>query len=139
MWKIAIKPGKPLAFGQVRRSLDEAGGKAWFIGLPGNPVAAMVTFMVMVRPFLQRLQGIADVTPRTFAMRADFDWQRPDKRAEFLRGRISPQGGIELFPNQGSGVVTSLCWGDGLVFNRPGQAIKQGDMVDFVPFAELLS
>jgi molybdopterin molybdotransferase len=139
MWKIAIKPGKPLAFGQVRRSPDEAGGKAWFIGLPGNPVAAMVTFMVMVRPFIQRLQGIADVTPRTFAMRADFDWQRPDKRAEFLRGRINRQGGIELFPNQGSGVVTSLCWGDGLVFNQPGQTIKSGDLVDFVPFAELLS
>lgn len=139
MWKIAIKPGKPLAFGQVRRSPDETGGKAWFIGLPGNPVAAMVTFMVMVRPFIQRLQGIANVTPRTFAMRADFDWQRPDKRAEFLRGRINRQGGIELFPNQGSGVVTSLCWGDGLVFNQPGQTIKSGDIVNFVPFAELLS
>ena len=139
MWKIAIKPGKPLAFGDVRRSTDHGGGNAWFIGLPGNPVAAMVTFMVMVRPFIQRFQGIADVTPRIFAMRADFDWPRPDKRAEFLRGRINPKGGIELFPNQGSGVVTSLCWGDGLVFNPPGQAIKPGDIVRFAPFAELLS
>jgi molybdopterin molybdotransferase len=139
MWKIAIKPGKPLAFGDVRRSADHGGGKAWFIGLPGNPVSAMVTFLVMVRPFIQRLQGITEVTPRSFAMRADFDWSRPDKRVEFLRGRINPQGGIELFPNQGSGVVTSLCWGDGLVFNPPSQAINQGDTVRFVPFAELLS
>lgn len=135
MWKIAIKPGKPLAFGEVRR--DD--GKAWFIGLPGNPVSAMVTFMIMVRPFILRLQGVAEVTPRTFEMRADFDWLRPDVRAEFLRARINPQGGIELFPNQGSGVVTSLCWGDGLVFNKPGQAINKGDVVRFAPFAELLS
>ena len=139
MWKIAIKPGKPLAFGEVRRSADNSGGKAWFIGLPGNPVSAMVTFMIMVRPFVLRLQGVSDVTPRTFDLRADFDWPRPDVRAEFLRGRINEQGGVELFPNQGSGVVTSLCWGDGLVVNPPAHAFKRGDSVRFVPFAELLS
>jgi molybdopterin molybdotransferase len=135
MWKIAIKPGKPLAFGEVRK----ADGKAWFIGLPGNPVSAMVTFMVMVRPFVLRLQGVSDVTPRAFDLRADFDWPRPDVRAEFLRGRINGQGGVDLYPNQGSGVVTSLCWGDGLVMNPPAQAIKPGDRVRFVPYAELLS
>ncbi|MGA9395324.1 MAG: molybdopterin molybdotransferase MoeA, partial [Azonexus sp.] len=135
MWKIAIKPGKPLAFGEVRRD----GGKAWFIGLPGNPVSAMVTFMIMVRPFVQRLQGISDVTLRSYAVRADSDWQRPDVRAEFLRGRINGEGGVELYPNQGSGVVTSLCWGDGLVMNPPALAFKRGDIVRFVPFAELLS
>jgi molybdopterin molybdotransferase len=135
MWKIAIKPGKPLAFGEVRR--DD--GKAWFIGLPGNPVSAIVTFMVMVRPFVLRLQGVSDVTPRAFTMRADFDWPRPDVRAEFLRARINAQGGVEIYPNQGSGVVTSLVWGDGLVVNPPGQAIARGDSVRFVPFAELLS
>ena len=135
LWKIAIKPGKPLAFGEVRR----AGGKAWFIGLPGNPVSAMVTFMVMVRPFVLRLQGVRDVTPRAFAMRADFDWPRPDVRAEFLRARINDQGGVELFRNQGSGVVTSLCRGDGLVINPPGLAIARGDNVRFVPYAELLT
>ena len=139
MWKIAIKPGKPLAFGEVRRSAENSGGKAWFIGLPGNPVSAMVTFMIMVRPFVLRLQGVSDVTPRAFDLRADFDWPRPDVRAEFLRGRINEQGGVELFPNQGSGVVTSLCWGDGLVMNPPRQAVKPGDRVRFVPFAELLS
>jgi molybdopterin molybdotransferase len=99
----------------------------------------MVTFMVMVRPFVLRLQGVSDVTPRAFDLRADFDWPRPDVRAEFLRGRINGQGGVDLYPNQGSGVVTSLCWGDGLVMNPPAQAIKPGDRVRFVPYAELLS
>jgi molybdopterin molybdotransferase len=138
MWKIAIKPGKPLAFGEVRRNGD-GGGKAWFIGLPGNPVSAMVTFMVMVRPFVLRLQGVADVAPCTFDLRADFDWPRPDARREFLRARLNGLGGAELYPNQGSGVVTSLVWGDGLVVNPPGQAIARGDTVRFIPFAELLS
>lgn len=137
MWKIAIKPGKPLAFGEVRRP-DDA-GKAWFIGLPGNPVAAMVTFMVMVRPFILRLQGAGLLMPRSFAQRADFEWLRPDARKEFLRARINADGGIELYVNQGSGVVTSLCWGDGLVINPPGKTIARGDLVEFVPFAELLS
>ena len=131
MWQIAMKPGKPLAFGHVR--------DVPFIGLPGNPVSAMVTFMIMVRPFVQRLQGISDVTLRSYAVRADSDWQRPDVRAEFLRGRINGEGGVELYPNQGSGVVTSLCWGDGLVMNPPALAFKRGDIVRFVPFAELLS
>ncbi len=135
MWKIAIKPGKPLAFGEVRRE----GGKAWFIGLPGNPVSAIVTFLIMVRPFILRLQGVADVTPRAFNLRADFDWLRPDVRAEFLRARMNDNGGVELYPNQGAGVVTSLCWGDGLVFNKPGLAINKGDSVRFVAFSELLS
>jgi molybdopterin molybdotransferase len=135
MWKIAIKPGKPLAFGEVRRE----GGKAWFIGLPGNPVSAIVTFLIMVRPFVLRLQGVANVTPRTFNLRADFDWLRPDVRAEFLRVRMNENGGVDLHPNQGAGVVTSLCWGDGLVMNRPSLAINKGDTVRFVPFSELLS
>lgn len=135
MWKIAIKPGKPLAFGEVRK----AGGKAWFIGLPGNPVSAIVTFLIMVRPFVLRLQGVAEVTPRGYALRADFDWLRPDVRAEFLRGRMNEAGGVDLYPNQGAGVVTSLCWGDGLVMNKPGLAINKGDSVRFVPYSELLS
>jgi molybdopterin molybdotransferase len=138
MWKIAIKPGKPLAFGEVRRNGD-GGGKAWFIGLPGNPVSAIVTFLVMVRPFVLRLQGVAEVAPCAFDLRADFDWPRPDARREFLRARLNGLGGAELYPNQGSGVVTSLVWGDGLVVNPPGQAIARGDTVRFIPFAELLS
>lgn len=135
VWKIAIKPGKPLAFGEVNRD----GRKCWFIGLPGNPVSAIVTFLIIVRPFVLRVQGIKEVKPRGYMLRADFDWLRPDPRAEFLRGRMSDAGDVELYPNQGAGIVTSLCWGDGLVFNPPGMAIKRGDVVRFVPFSELLS
>lgn len=139
MWKIAIKPGKPLAFGEIRRHEDKVSDKAWFIGLPGNPVSAIVTFLVMVRPFVLRLQGVTDVTPRGYVLKADFDWPRPDVRAEFLRARLNESGGVDLHPNQGAGVVTSLVWGDGLVCNKPGLAIQRGDSVRFVPYAELLS
>jgi molybdopterin molybdotransferase len=68
-------------------------------------------------------------------MRADFDWPKADRRNEFLRARINAGGGLELFPNQGSGVLTSTVWGDGLIDNPPGQAIARGDMVRFIPFA----
>jgi len=136
IWKIAIKPGKPLAFGEVRKP---EGGSAWFIGLPGNPVAAFVTCAMLVRPFILRLQGVADVLPKTLPLTADYTWSRPDGRLEFLRGRINAAGRVELYPNQGSAVVTSLCWSDGLVLNPPGQAVQAGDSVRFVTFAELLA
>ncbi len=136
LWKIAIKPGKPLAFGEVRRS---AGGKAWFVGLPGNPVSAFVTFLLVVRPFILRLQGVSEVMPFSFNLRADADWLRPDARAEFLRGRMNGQGGVELYSNQGAGVLTSLCASDGLIANPPGQVIQRGDSVRFIPYSALLS
>jgi molybdopterin molybdotransferase len=136
MWQIAIKPGKPLAFGEVSRPAGE--GAAFFIGLPGNPVSSFVTFLLFVRPFILRLQGVADVAPRAFTMRADFSWSKPDRRNEFLRARINGDGGLDLFPNQGSAVLTSTVWGDGLIDNPPGQAIAAGDIVRFLPFAELL-
>lgn len=135
MWKIAIKPGKPLAFGEVRKS----DGKAWFIGLPGNPVSAFVTFLIMVRPFILRLQGVAEVLPHSYTLRADFDWKKPDPRTEFLRGRLNGAGGVELYKNQGAGVVTSLSWGDGLIVKAPQQVIAAGESVRFIPFAELLA
>ena len=131
MWQIAVKPGKPLAFGEVQQ--------AFFVGLPGNPVSSFVTFLLFVRPFILRLQGVeGTVAPRAYAMRADFDWLKADKRNEFLRARINDAGGLELFRNQGSGVLTSTVWGDGLIDNPPGQAINSGDMVRFIPFSELL-
>ena len=135
MWKIAIKPGKPLAFGEVRK----ADGKAWFIGLPGNPVSAIVTFMIMVRPFVLRLQGVEKVMPQVLTLLADYDWSRPDARREFLRARLNDAGQVELFPNQGAGVQSSLTWANGLVDNPPGQAVKKGDAVRFIPFAALLA
>jgi molybdopterin molybdotransferase len=135
LWQIAIKPGKPLAFGEVARTGE---APAFFIGLPGNPVSSFVTFLLYVRPFLLRLQGVQEVAPKSFAMRADFDWGKPDKRNEFLRAKINAAGGLDLFPNQGSAVLTSTVWGDGLIDNPPGQAIAAGDTVRFLPFGELL-
>jgi molybdopterin molybdotransferase len=135
MWQIAVKPGKPLAFGEV----DRDDGAAFFLGLPGNPVSSFITFLLLVRPFILRLQGVADVKPpRAYAMRADFNWPKADRRNEFLRVRINDAGGLELFPNQGSGVLTSTVWGDGLIDNPPGQTISAGDTVRFIPFSDLL-
>jgi molybdopterin molybdotransferase len=123
MWQIAVKPGKPLAFGEVRR---DGGGRAFFVGLPGNPVSSFITFLLFVRPFVLRLQGVSGSVPRPIAMRADFDWPKADRRNEFLRARMNEDGGLELFPNQGSGVLTSTVWADGLVDNPPGQPITRG-------------
>ncbi|MFT5643394.1 MAG: molybdopterin molybdotransferase [Janthinobacterium sp.] len=134
MWQIAVKPGKPLAFGQVKQ--------AFFLGLPGNPVSSFITFLLFVRPFILRLQGVesaAALAPKRYAMRADFDWPKGDRRNEFLRAKINPEGGLDLFSNQGSGVLTSTVWGDGLIDNPPGQAIAPGDTVRFIPFGELLA
>ena len=135
-WQMAIKPGKPLAFGEVRRA---DGSHAWFMGLPGNPVSSFITFLLVVRPALMALQGAPAGAPRALKLRADFDWPRPDKRREFLRVRRNEAGGLELFPNQSSGVLTSAVWGDGVVDNPSGQAIAKGDLVDFLSFAELLA
>ena len=129
LWKIAIKPGKPLAFGRV--------GAAAFIGLPGNPVSSFVTFLMLVRPFIRKAQGASVLSPRAQALRADFEC-KGDPRREFLRARINPEGALELFPNQSSGVLTSCTWADGLIDNPPGQAIGRGDTVRFLSFSELL-
>ncbi|PWF43703.1 molybdopterin molybdotransferase MoeA [Massilia glaciei] len=134
MWQIAVKPGKPLAFGEVRRDA----GAAYFLGLPGNPVSSFITFLLFVRPFILRLQGVAGpVAPRAYQMVAAFDWPKADRRNEFLRAKINADGALELFPNQGSGVLTSTVWGDGLIDNPPGATIATGDIVRFIPFSEL--
>lgn len=136
MWQIAIKPGKPLAFGQVS---NDGSDPAFFLGLPGNPVSSFVTFLLFVRPFILRLQGVADVTPRRLPLRADFELKKGDRRNEFLRARINANGGLDLFPNQSSGVLTSTVWGDGLIDNPPDRAIAHGDTVQFIPFDGLLA
>jgi len=136
MWKIAMKPGRPLAFGRVRGEGRE-GREAAFIGLPGNPVSSFVTFLVFVRPFLRRMQGIAEVAPRALAARADFDWPEPDARREFLRVKWNAAGGLDLYPTQDSAVMTSTAWADGLVDNPPNHAIRKGDTVRYLPFSEL--
>ncbi len=136
LWQVAIKPGKPLAFGELRRG---DGSNAWFIGLPGNPVSSFITFVIAVRPVLLRLQGGQPQAPTALMARADFEWAKPDRRREFLRVRRNAEGGLELFANQSSGVLTSTVWGDGVVNNPPQQAIRRGDWVCYLPFAELLS
>ncbi len=138
LWQIAIKPGKPFAYGWVGTGTGDAAG-AHFIGLPGNPVSSFVTFLLLVRPFLLKLQGVAEVAMRSVAASADFTWARADKRREFLRVQRKPDGTLALFPNQSSGVLTSVVWGDGLVDNPPGQTIAPGDTVRFIPFSELLA
>jgi molybdopterin molybdotransferase len=131
LWQIAIKPGKPFAYGKVQG--------AHFIGLPGNPVSSFVTFLLLVRPFLLRLQGVSDVAIQSVAIPAHFTWARADKRREFLRVRRNAAGGLDLFSNQSSGVLTSAVWGDGLVDNPAGQTIQEGDVVRFISFSELLA
>ena len=131
LWQVAIKPGKPLAFGSV--------GAALFIGLPGNPVSSFITFLVAVRPVLAALLGADAALPAPLPLRAAFDWPRPDRRREFLRVRLDAAGALELFPNQSSGVLTSTVWADGLVDNPPGQVIRRGDTVRFLPLTDLVS
>jgi molybdopterin molybdotransferase len=133
MWKIAMKPGRPLAFGKVRG----AGKEAAFIGLPGNPVSSFVTFLIFVRPFVLKTQGIAQVAPRAIEARADFDWPEPDARREYLRVKWNAQGGLDLYPTQDSAVLTSTAWADGLVDNPPNHAIAKGERVRYLPFSEL--
>ena len=139
LWQIAMKPGKPFAYGQIPRKEGEDSGAAHFMGLPGNPVSSFLTFALLVRPFVLRLQGVSDVAPQSIAARADFTWPKADKRREFLRVRHNAAGGLDLFNNQSSGVLTSAAWGDGVVDNAAGQTIAPGDTVRFISFAELLS
>ena len=131
MWRIAMKPGRPLAFGRI--------GDAAFIGLPGNPVSSFVTFLIFVRPFLLKTQGLREVEPKALSARADFDWTEPDARREFLRAKWNAQGGLDLYPTQDSAVLTSTAWADGLIDNPAAQAIRKGETVRFLPYAELFS
>lgn len=155
LWQIAIKPGKPFAYGKIFKSPADGADQSaaaqgtksvspreqacHFMGLPGNPVSSFITFLLLVRPFLLRLQGASQTTLPSVALPAHFDWPRADKRREFLRVRRNAAGGLDLFPNQSSGVLTSAVWGDGVVDNPAGQTIAQGELVRFISFAELLA
>jgi molybdopterin molybdotransferase len=131
LWQIAMKPGKPFAYGRV--------GDAHFIGLPGNPVSSFLTFLLLVRPFLLKLQGATQLAPTVMHLPAHFSVTRADKRREFMRVRRDAEGGVQLFANQSSGVLTSTVWGDGLVDNPAGSTIAPGDPVSFISLAELLA
>jgi molybdopterin molybdotransferase len=131
LWQIAIKPGKPFAYGKV--------ASTHFIGLPGNPVSSFVTFLLLVRPFVLKLQGATRLAPETVLLPAHFSLPRADKRREFLRVRRNALGGLDLFANQSSGVLTSAVWSDGLADNPPGQTIARGDAVRFISLVELVA
>ena len=133
MWKVAMKPGKPIVYGRVN--------DADFIGLPGNPVSAFVTFCLFVRPFLLKRMGAANVLYKAFAVKAGFAWTHPGARREFLRARLEADahGAVaRLFPNQSSGVLTSCTWADGLIDIEIGQTVQPSDWVRFIPFEGLL-
>ena len=133
LWRLAIQPGKPLAFGSV-------GGKPW-IGLPGNPAAALITALVVARPFLLRAQGCLSVLPQPLRMPAGFAWTKPNARRQYLRARLQEQDGqlrVCLHPQQGSAMLTSACWADGLAVIDVGSTLEQGDLLDYLPFGELL-
>ncbi len=142
LWQIAMKPGKPFAHGRVYRDAGagaDAATACHFIGLPGNPVSSYLTFLLLVRPFLLKLQGAREEAIRTIALPAHFTLGKADKRREFLRVRRNAAGGLDLFTNQSSGVLTSAVWGDGVVDNPAGTTIAHGDRVAFLPFSELLA
>lgn len=131
LWQVAMKPGKPLAFGHVR--------EVPFIGLPGNPVSSFVTFLLFARPFILARQGAVLRDPVPLPLRAAFDLPRADKRREFLRARLTPAGELELFTNQVSSALVSVAWADGLIDNPAGQTIARGDLVRYLPLSALLS
>ena len=134
MWKVAVKPGKPLAYGRI--------GQADFIGLPGNPVSTLVTFCLFVRPFLLTRLGVVRVQPHSFAVEADFDWGKPVTRREYVRARLtygeSGEVRASLHTKQGSDVLTSTAWADGLVEIFEGRSYARGERVRYIPFSELI-
>jgi molybdopterin molybdotransferase len=133
MWRLKIKPGKPLVLGHVEETP--------IIGLPGNPVSAFVTCLLFVRPFLLKMQGLNEVLPASYTVKADFAWTRPGIRREFLRAQVRNEGDETLatiYPHQGSGVLSSTCWADGLVVVPEETTVARGDRVQFIPFRELL-
>jgi molybdopterin molybdotransferase len=129
LWKLAIKPGKPLTFGHFRG--------VPVIGLPGNPASTLVTFALLARPYLLRRQGVAEVTPLQFPVPAGFAWTKPGNRREYLRGRLE-QGRAVFYKNQSSGVLRSAAWADGLIEVREGSTVAEGEPVIFIPLSELL-
>lgn len=133
LWSLSMKPGKPFAFGRLQAAGNSTA--CFFMGLPGNPVSSFVTFMLLVRPFLLAWQGSSQVGLPRWSVRADFDWPKPDKRREFIRVKRNADGGLDLYPNQSSGVLTSVAWADGVVDVPSGQVIQRGDWVNFIPWA----
>lgn len=131
LWRVKLKPGKPLAFGSVKG--------VPFVGCPGNPVAGFVVFLMMARPFLLRRMGLTDIDVHPLSVRADFDWTTPGDRQEFVRVRRNATGGVDLYHTQNSQVLSSCAWADGLVDIPVGATVKAGDVVDYYPFCQFFA
>ncbi|CAI8974597.1 Molybdopterin molybdenumtransferase [Pseudomonas sp. IT-P176] len=129
LWKLAIKPGKPLTFGHFQG--------VPVIGLPGNPASTLVTFALLARPYLLRRQGVTEVTPLQFQVPAGFVWPKAGNRREYLRGRLE-QGRAIVYRNQSSGVLRSAAWAEGLVEVLEERTLVEGDWVNFIPLSEVL-
>jgi molybdopterin molybdotransferase len=132
LWRIKMKPGKPLAFGHV--------GKAAFIGLPGNPVSAMVTFFLFARPFIKKMQGVSNHKNQTTQVQTNFDWRRPRPRREFVRVKLDHStvpASASLYPKQGSDVLSSVVWADGLVEIPENSTFSQGEVLNYYSLTEL--
>lgn len=128
MWRINMKPGKPVAFGNVDNTL--------FMGLPGNPVSVFVTFLIFARPLILKMQGAENYLSNELSIRSGFEWKGV-KRKEYLRARVRhDEAGTyaEIYPHQGSGVLSSASWADGLAIIEPGKAINVGDVLKYIPF-----
>ena len=129
LWKLAIKPGKPLTFGHFRG--------VPVIGLPGNPASTLVTFALLARPYLLRRQGVSDVEPLKFPVPAGFAWPKAGNRREYLRGRLE-NGRAIIYHNQSSGVLRSAAWAEGLVEVMEDRTLVEGDWVNFIPLSEVI-
>jgi molybdopterin molybdotransferase len=133
-WRLAIKPGRPVALGQI--------GGVPLIGLPGNPVAAIVTFAVLARPLILKLAGAAAPAPRLFRVRADFGYRKKPGRREYVRASLRRDGEDMLavkYPRDGAGILSSIVQSDGLVILDEGRGeLAPGTIVDFLPFSEVI-
>jgi molybdopterin molybdotransferase len=129
VWKIASKPGKPLAFGAVASGSREAA----FIGLPGNPVSVWAGLLTLVSPYLRRSQGYRCIEPEIQRLRADFGYSVKGNRMEFVRVRRNERGGLGIYRTQDSAIISSAVWADGLALIAAGTTVSPGDMVDFLP------
>jgi len=134
-WRLAIRPGRPVALGQVAH--------VPFVGLPGNPVAVLVTFLRFARPLILRLAGATEIEPQSFRVRADFDYKKKTGRREWLRARLHTldDGSVtaEKYRHDGAGILSSAVFADGLIeLAEDVGAVTPGMMVDFLPFNETM-
>ncbi len=135
LWRVAIQPGKPLAFGRV-------GNTPW-IGLPGNPAAALITALIIARPALLHAQGVTHCSHQALHIPAAFEWKKPRPRQQYLHARLMLQDNgqlhAEIHPKQSSAMLIAASWADGLVEIKAQQTVQKGDLVRFVAYSELLS